>query len=114
MDELERLLAQAGGEAGTLVATRLTDVERGLFRISGYQHIIDRVGVRTDLIDLDNYEAFNRIFPVRWRATPDGLRFVRERNQWKAAWSAVTKPGPARCSSCTSKATRSGPTRVLS
>lgn len=70
---IDQLVTRAGVIPGSWVQTDLSDWERGLYRISGYRHLTDRASAHHGLLVLDNYEAYSRIFPVKWRATPDGL-----------------------------------------
>ena len=79
MGEWDRLLHAAGADSGGWVRARLGNWRAGLFRISGYRHLIDRIAVRRQLIVLDDYEAMYGVFPVTWRARPDWV---------------IVKPGP--------------------
>jgi hypothetical protein len=86
-DDVERIadgFVQAGAQPGAWVRTSLADHERGLFRVSAYAHLVERVALRRDYVVLDNYEAQLRIFPVTWRATPDWLALTASRGGWTA------------------------------
>lgn len=72
---VESALVQAGGSPGDFIGSRLTDRSRGLFRIFGYNHVIDRIALRRSLVSQDNYETRVAIFPVKWKQRLDGLRF---------------------------------------
>ena len=89
LNTIQNLLTEAGARPGSWVLTKLSDRERGLFRISGYTHLSDRAGLRLGLVVLDNYEAYLRIFPVNWKEIPDGLTFGPVGD----CWSVSLAPG---------------------
>jgi hypothetical protein len=62
-----QLLTEAGVGVGDAVQTGLTDHERGLFRLSPYAHLLDRVATGRRLLVVDNYEIGLSVFPVDWR-----------------------------------------------
>lgn len=72
---LERLLAADGASDGDWVRTRFVNVRRGLFRISAYRHLVDRIALRQRLLVLDDYEALYGVFAIAWRERPDWLTF---------------------------------------
>ena len=85
LNTLQSLLTEAGARPGSWVFTKLSDHERGLFRISGYTHLTDRAGLRLRLIVLDNYEAYLRVFPVNWKQVPDRLVFGPSADCWSVS-----------------------------
>lgn len=70
---LDGLLTATGVTEGAWVRTCFEDNERGLFRIPGYSHLVDRIATRRRLVVLDNYQSYASIFAVKWRARPDQL-----------------------------------------
>ena len=72
---IDRLLGTAGSVESAWVRTRLVNWRRGLFRISGYRHLVERIAMRRRLVVADNYEALYQVFPLSWRARPDWLAF---------------------------------------
>lgn len=90
---LERLLAAAGAGEGAWVRARFVDASRGLFRITGYRHLVERIATRERLVVLDNYEALYGIFGVSWRARPDWLGIRRYQD---SVFAVELVPGTAR------------------
>jgi hypothetical protein len=81
-------LKAMGAKSGDWVLTHLTDNERGLFRISAYEHLGPRAAAELDLVVLDNYEAYVRTFPVAWRNVPDQLVIRPESRAWHVSRKA--------------------------
>ncbi len=74
---IDALLAQDGASSGAWVRSRFADARRGLFRIAGYRHLVERIAARRELVALDDYEARYGVFAVSWRARPDWLAIAR-------------------------------------
>jgi hypothetical protein len=74
---IDDLLARSRAGAGAWVRTRFADSRRGLYRIAGYRHLVERIAARRELVALDDYEARYGAFAVSWRARPDWLVIAR-------------------------------------
>jgi len=72
---LETLFADSRVPEGAWVRTRFRTARRGLYTVAGYSQISARIAILRRLVLLDNYETFNQIFGVFWRARPDWLTF---------------------------------------
>lgn len=80
--DIQTALLASGAGSGRWVKTILRDRERGLFRISAYQHLTDRISGRLGLLSLDDYESYLAIFPVKWNRVPDDLEARSENGGW--------------------------------
>jgi len=73
LDVIDHLFVAAGAGPGAWVRTRIVNQRAGLFRISGYRHLVDRLAARRGFVVLDNYEALYGVFSIAWRRRPDWL-----------------------------------------
>ena len=76
------LMNRAGVREGDWIRTNFRDGERGLYRVTGYAHLADRVAYRRRLLLLDNYQVYQPVFALRWTATPDQLDMNRRGSTW--------------------------------
>lgn len=73
--DMRATLERVGAHPGSWIAMVTGDAERHLFRISGYLHVVDRAALTLRMVQVDNYEAELRSFPVNWCRRPDRLTY---------------------------------------
>ena len=74
LESVREALQAAGAGPGVQLATAIGDPFRHLYRIYGYRHLPERLAIPWRAVVLDDYEASEPVFPVRWREGTSGVK----------------------------------------
>ena len=82
---VKQLLLNAGATDGAWIVSRLSVYGHWPSRIGVYGHLAEGVATSPAVVVLNNYEALNDIFFVRWRIRPDSVSFQPAGDTLRAA-----------------------------